>query len=692
MMKRQPKLLLLLLALLITLPLSVAQVWAAAAPASVETHVSPATTIDPNPQEESNPLAAPDALPGWPYRKEIPIEGSGGVITDYQMKLVVAKEMPSAARVYYATEIVEKFAKSLENRYFAWAEGAIYGIGGNNDDVGPVDEEDDVEKWIPGGGDAVKVADLDTAITFAGIAYADVTGKIYIYGGSGVAGAIDDIQWFKPDDDSVGTCTESLPATGAMEAVAYSTVQEKVYTFGGWLDGAVTDKIFRHDPDGETFTDLDPIVMPWTAQVMVAVYVPTQDSNYIFGGANFGTPEYFDNIARFYCGNETIVELGETCPFAVKGHKGYYDEDAGLIVMGGGRDSGADEISSYHNDIWTFNPVGYAVTTLGEKLPRGLDDHGAAYDTTNNIGYFCGTLLVDTLTVSGGGQKYITKVDNVISLGGNCVDAFDNITFTQADGTTELDHWREGYGSGDYAIFWVEVDSIASDGTSIYIYYGKDGASSESDGDTTFIVFADVEEGDTSDFDDTQGTIAATVDHPHTGTYGLKMTGGGAVPYAGEDVSGTNQYYELWIYDDDITTANFKIAALMWDGANVIQEGIYITQSATHYAYNEIGGTWETSNIARTNGWHKLGMLVGTAKTTLLIDDTVIHIDPGLDEGNLDTFYFYGEAAGVGYGDDMLVRKFVPHPAPFWGTFGAEEEEEEAGIRRNLPCSTVLLF
>lgn len=80
-----------------------------------------------------------------------------------------------------------------------------------------------------------------------------------------------------------------------------------------------------------------------------------------------------------------------------------------------------------------------------------------------------------------------------VYLNNHCQDDFDDIRFTKSDGETELDHWRESYVSGDYAIFWIEFDSMPASPSSanFYIYYNKSDATSASNGDNTFPFFDD---------------------------------------------------------------------------------------------------------------------------------------------------------------------------------------------------------
>ena len=63
----------------------------------------------------------------------------------------------------------------------------------------------------------------------------------------------------------------------------------------------------------------------------------------------------------------------------------------------------------------------------------------------------------------------------------------DDIRFTHSDGTTELKYWIETWDSADHLAFvWVRVPSLANGQTTIYMYYGNDGATSTSDGNTLF--------------------------------------------------------------------------------------------------------------------------------------------------------------------------------------------------------------
>jgi hypothetical protein len=83
-----------------------------------------------------------------------------------------------------------------------------------------------------------------------------------------------------------------------------------------------------------------------------------------------------------------------------------------------------------------------------------------------------------------------------VYLNGKCRTDFGDIRFTDDDGTTLLDYWIEEKVDSDYAVFWVEVaDDLSTTAATIYIYYGNAGATTTSNGENTFILFDDFEDG-----------------------------------------------------------------------------------------------------------------------------------------------------------------------------------------------------
>lgn len=85
-----------------------------------------------------------------------------------------------------------------------------------------------------------------------------------------------------------------------------------------------------------------------------------------------------------------------------------------------------------------------------------------------------------------------------VGLGGNCQDDFDDIRFTQSDGSTELDYWVEDKTDADDTKVWIEFNSIVASPSSsnFYIYYSNSGASAGSSGANTFPSLFDDFDGD----------------------------------------------------------------------------------------------------------------------------------------------------------------------------------------------------
>jgi len=102
---------------------------------------------------------------------------------------------------------------------------------------------------------------------------------------------------------------------------------------------------------------------------------------------------------------------------------------------------------------------------------------------------------------NGAGTNYQVKLNVFYSSGSDssgdvyldskCDTGFDDIRFTDNDGETELDYWMESKIDSNNAVFWIEVaDNLDSQAT-IYIYYGKTGESTNSNGENTFLFFDD---------------------------------------------------------------------------------------------------------------------------------------------------------------------------------------------------------
>lgn len=116
-----------------------------------------------------------------------------------------------------------------------------------------------------------------------------------------------------------------------------------------------------------------------------------------------------------------------------------------------------------------------------------------------------------------GTETVVGIVFGKVYTGSKCRTDFGDIRFTGPDGVTPLDYWIQSKIDSNYAIIWVEVDSIpVSPGTvDIYIYYGKVAATT-GDGEATFLMF-----------DDFPGTsVHEDWDQTKTGSATITVSGG----------------------------------------------------------------------------------------------------------------------------------------------------------------------
>ncbi|MFH0839046.1 MAG: DUF2341 domain-containing protein [Candidatus Omnitrophota bacterium] len=98
-----------------------------------------------------------------------------------------------------------------------------------------------------------------------------------------------------------------------------------------------------------------------------------------------------------------------------------------------------------------------------------------------------------SITGSGSAQtNYQVEFD--VTYDSDMQSDFDDIRFTSSNGTTEIYYWRETYTASTQATFVVEVPSIPTGGTTIYMYYGNASVATTSDGGNTFLFFDDFDD------------------------------------------------------------------------------------------------------------------------------------------------------------------------------------------------------
>ena len=100
------------------------------------------------------------------------------------------------------------------------------------------------------------------------------------------------------------------------------------------------------------------------------------------------------------------------------------------------------------------------------------------------------------VTVSNPGASPLTNFQVHVLLGntfpfGHAKSDGSDLRVTGSDGTTLIPFYIESWNSGSSASLWVQVPSVPSSGTTIYLYYGNSSAASGSSGEATFDFFDD---------------------------------------------------------------------------------------------------------------------------------------------------------------------------------------------------------
>lgn len=282
---------------------------------------------------------------------------------------------------------------------------------------------------------------------------------------------------------------------------------------------------------------------------------------------------------------------------------------------------------------------------------------------------------------SGAGAGYQVRI--LMSYEAGMQTDFDDIRFTDIDGDTLLDHWRESYVASAYALFWVKVaDNLDSD-RYIFFYFGNSTVSSASNGTATFPNLYDdwtVENMRAAVWDsiDALGSVSWNAAGATHGTI-LKLEGGAA---NGRET-----------YSSDYTTAgpmalmfraNIELTTNL--GANTLRVGTYITPDAYAYvtsnngahAFNVMDSDGNADNQVMAAAYFDSFIVYDITRdgtnAKLYADNVLIETascDPDVDASAAGYLQCRDEEYDV-YVDWILVRKFIA-TEPASGAFGDKE-------------------
>jgi len=181
--------------------------------------------------------------------------------------------------------------------------------------------------------------------------------------------------------------------------------------------------------------------------------------------------------------NETYHFTTENISTNVNSISPYEKTESSLELTATG-DSCIDNVTLYYryaadnyswwNENWTHRK---------KHIINSCSGAGENYQVGIKVYYGSGT---------DGTETYNGVMMGKIYCNNNCQADFDDIRFIADDNTTVLDYWQEEKTDSTNATYWVEIsDDLNSSGSTIFVYYGNDTASSLSNGTDTFVYFDD---------------------------------------------------------------------------------------------------------------------------------------------------------------------------------------------------------
>lgn len=150
-----------------------------------------------------------------------------------------------------------------------------------------------------------------------------------------------------------------------------------------------------------------------------------------------------------------------------------------------------------------------------------------------------------------------------------------------------------------------------------------------------------------------------TTDHVRRGTYAAKLDGADGDTWAQNTIApASDAYYEVDLYDDGSTDDNTLNALRVRNASQALTLGVYTGQSTTHYIYTNKSNSYTATSVARSAGWHKLGILIRA-------DSSVAFYIDGVEAATLTDQF--ADAASVRlntigttmYADDIRVRGYA---------------------------------
>ena len=228
---------------------------------------------------------------------------------------------------------------------------------------------------------------------------------------------------------------------------------------------------------------------------------------------------------------------------------------------------------------------------------------------------------------------------------------FDDIRFTQNNGTTLIDAWLESKVDSTSAETWAEFPTTPANTVeqTYYMYYGNAGAVSDWDGAATFLQYHGAA---TADY------IDALVIPPTNVIYGARIrvtTTSRNIMFGLSNALADN--------DDLIRIEDYNVSGLR-----------YLT-SKNEGAFSQVS----ESPAWTVNQWYRIKITNDGTTSRGYVDDDEISTGLTTNLPNENLGLYMKEGIGSGEQDWAFVRKYAANPPTY--AFGSEESAPTAGVR-----------
>jgi hypothetical protein len=242
-----------------------------------------------------------------------------------------------------------------------------------------------------------------------------------------------------------------------------------------------------------------------------------------------------------------------------------------------------------------------------------------------------------------------------------------DLRFTASDGITLIPFWVETWNPGqNSASLWVNVPSIPTAGTTIYVYYGNSSATSVSSGTSTFNFFDDFSESsvDSTRWTPSGGTWSIVTDTQQDGTTGGVLSGSTTTrQILASSYSGTD--YVLQAYGKQVSGRVWGVGTRVNTVSNLYSANLYDDLNSTNnvYLYSWVNnGSTTLGNAAvgtvNANIWYQL-MVKAHSNHIDVYKDGVLEVqgtDSNLASGGIA---LYGENNTVAEFNNVFVRQYA---------------------------------